>query len=111
MTAEQPAVPMTVGTGARAALDRLLGVAEMGWLGTRVRRRIIDCVGEPLRGVVHLKEAAVEQSSAAMGLVGRPTRAGTALRVDLADVERIMRRGARWPGRRRRDSNKAGCRR
>lgn len=96
MTAEQPAVPMTVGTGDRAALDRLLGVAEMGWLVARVRGRIIDCRGEPLRGVVHLKEATVEQRSAAMRLVGRPKRAGTALRVDLADVERILRRGP-WP--------------
>lgn len=96
MTAEQPAVPMTVGTGDRAALDRLLGVAEMGWLLARVRGRIIDCGGEPLRGVVHLKEATAEQRSAAIRLVGRPKRAGTALRVDLADVEQILRRGP-WP--------------
>ncbi|MDQ0664547.1 uncharacterized protein (TIGR02679 family) [Arthrobacter ulcerisalmonis] len=96
MTAEQPAVPMTVGTGDSAALDRLLGVAEMGWLVARVRGRIIDSGGEPLRGVVHLKEATAEQRSAAMRLVGRPKRAGTALRIDLADVERILRRGP-WP--------------
>jgi uncharacterized protein (TIGR02679 family) len=96
MTAEHPAVPMTVRTADRAALDRLLGVAEMGWLVARVRGRIIDSGGEPLRGVVHLKEATAEQRSAAMRLVGRPKRAGTALRIDLADVERILRRGP-WP--------------
>jgi uncharacterized protein (TIGR02679 family) len=96
MTAEQPAVPMTAGTGDRTALDRLLGGAEMGWLVARVRGRIIDSGGEPLRGVVQLNEATAEQRSAAMRLVGRPKRAGTALRVDLTDVEQILRRGP-WP--------------
>lgn len=96
MTTEQPAAPLTVGNGDRAALDRLLGVAEMAWLVDRVRGRIPGFVGEPLRGVVQLNEATAAQRSAAMRLVGRPKRAGKALRVDLAVVEEILRRGP-WP--------------
>ncbi|UKA60549.1 TIGR02679 family protein [Arthrobacter sp. FW306-2-2C-D06B] len=89
MTAQQPA-------GDRAALDRLLGVPEMGWLLDRVRGRILGSGGEPLKGVVQLNESTAEQRLAAVKLVGRPKRAGMALRVDLNVVEEILRRGP-WP--------------
>jgi uncharacterized protein (TIGR02679 family) len=87
---------MEPGAGDRAALDRLLGVPEMAWLIERVRSRILAAQGEPLTGVVRLDEPSAEQRAAAVRLVGRPKRPGAALRVDLADVEDILRRGP-WP--------------
>jgi len=87
---------MTVGSGDRAALDRILGAPEMAWLVDRVRGRIPGVGGEPLRGVVQLNDVTAAQRSAAMRLVGRPKRAGMVLRVDLAAVEEILRRGP-WP--------------
>lgn len=87
---------MTVGTGDRAALDRLLGVSEMAWLVDRVRARIPAAQGESLTGVVRLHEPSAEQRAAAVRLVGRPRRTGSALSVDLAVVEEILRRGP-WP--------------
>ena len=51
---------------------------------------------EPLRGVVQLNEPTDAQRAAAVRLVGRPKRTGTALRVDLGVVEEILRRGP-WP--------------
>lgn len=85
-----------VGDGDRAALERLLGVPEMGWLIARVRRRILATDGEPLRGVVQLDDPSEEQRAATVRLIGRPRRAGSALRVDLSLVEEILRRGP-WP--------------
>lgn len=82
--------------GDRDALDRLLGVPEMAWLVARVRGRIIAAGGEPLRGVVQLTDPSPAQRAAAVRLVGRPRRAGATLRVDLAVVEEILRRGP-WP--------------
>lgn len=82
--------------GDRAALDRLLGVPEMAWLVTRVRGRTIAAGGAPLSGVVRLADPSEEQRAAAVRLVGRPRRAGSGLRVDLALVEEILRRGP-WP--------------
>lgn len=82
--------------GDRAALDRLLGVPEMAWLVARVRGRILAAGGESLRGVVQLTDPSPAQRAAAVRLVGRPRRAGAALRVDLALVEEILRRGP-WP--------------
>lgn len=96
MTEEQTAAAARAGTGNRAVLDRLLGVPEMAWLVDRVRGRILSSGGEPLKGVVQLNEATAEQRSATVRLVGRPKRAGMALRVDLAVVEEILRRGP-WP--------------
>lgn len=80
----------------RAALDRLLGVPEMAWLLTRVRPRITASRGSPLTGVVKLDGPTEAQRAAAVRLVGRPRRTAAALRVDLADVEAILRRGP-WP--------------
>lgn len=87
---------MDPGAGDRAALDRLLAVPEMAWLVERVRSRVLAAQGEPLTGVVRLDEPSAEQRAAAVRLVGRPKRPGTALRVDLAVVEQILRRGP-WP--------------
>lgn len=82
--------------GDRQALDRLLGVPEMAWLVARVRGRILTADGEPLRGVVQLTDPSEAQRAATVRLVGRPRRAGATLRVDLAVVEEILRRGP-WP--------------
>lgn len=78
------------------ALDRLLGVPEMVWLLARVRPRILASRGTPLSGVVRLDDPTGAQRAAAARLVGRPRRPGSTLRVDLADVEAILRRGP-WP--------------
>jgi uncharacterized protein (TIGR02679 family) len=89
--------PVSAAAGDRDALDRLLGVPEMAWLVRRVRDRILAAEGEALAGVVQLSTPTAEQRDAAVKLVGRPRRAGVAaLRLDLADVEAILRRGP-WP--------------
>lgn len=75
------------------ALDRLLGVPEMVWLLARVRPRILASRGTALSGVVQLNDPTGAQRAAAARLVGRPRRTGSTLRVDLADVEAILRRG------------------
>lgn len=80
----------------RAALERLLGVPEMAWLLARVRPRISASRGSALTGVVKLDDPTDAQRAAAVRLVGRPRRRGAALRVNLADVEAILRRGP-WP--------------
>ncbi|NJC23830.1 uncharacterized protein (TIGR02679 family) [Arthrobacter pigmenti] len=95
MTGQQSVGPLAVG-GDRAALDRLLGVPGMAWFVARVRGRILAAGDEPLSGVVQLNEPTAEQRASAMRLVGRPKRAGSTLRVDLAVVEEILRRGP-WP--------------
>ncbi|MDN5854010.1 MAG: TIGR02679 family protein [Actinomycetia bacterium] len=82
--------------GDRAALERLLGVPEMAWLVERVRTRIVAAGGAPLSGVVRLNEPTAAQREAAVKLVGRPKRAASTVRVDLAEVEEILRRGP-WP--------------
>ena len=87
---------MTAGDADRDALDRLLDVPEMAWLVARVRGRILTADGEPLRGVVQLADPSEAQRAAAVRLVGRPRRSGATLRVDLALVEEILRRGP-WP--------------
>lgn len=83
-------------SGERAALDRLLGVPEMAWFVARVRARIPDAGPEPLSGILQLNEPTDGQRAAVVRLVGRPKRGGSALRVDLAVVEEILRRGP-WP--------------
>lgn len=82
--------------GNRIALDRLLGVPEMAWLVGRVRSRIIAARGASLTGVVQCTHPTEAQRAAGARLVGRPKRPGSTLRVDLADVEKILRRGP-WP--------------
>lgn len=83
--------------GDLAAVTRLLGGPESAWLIHRVRARIPDVGEEPFSGTVRLREPSAEQRAAVMRLVGRPKRAGgSALTVDLAAVEEILRRGP-WP--------------
>lgn len=96
MTEKQSVRPVTAREGDRDALDRLLGVPEMAWLVEKVRRRVIAAEGAPLRGVVQLTDPNGAQRAAAVRLVGRPRRDGASLRVDLAAVEEILRRGP-WP--------------
>ena len=83
-------------SGDRTALDRLLGVPEMAWLLARVRVRVAASRGSLLTGVVRLDEPSDAQRAAAVRLVGRPRRPGATLRVELGDVEAILRRGP-WP--------------
>jgi len=82
--------------GDRAALDRLLGTPETAWLLARVRSRIVASRGSMLTGVVQLNEPTEAQRAAVVRLVGRPRRPGSTLRVELAVVEAILRRGP-WP--------------
>lgn len=83
-------------SGDRVALDRVLGTPALEWLVDRVRRRIPDAGTEPLTGIVLLNAPTDEQRTAVVRLVGPPRRAGSAVRVDLAVVEEILRRGP-WP--------------
>ncbi|WP_375502538.1 TIGR02679 family protein [uncultured Jatrophihabitans sp.] len=83
-------------TGDRSALERLLGGAETAWLVQRVRGRIVAARDEPLTGVVQLREPTGEQRAGVVRLVGPSRRAGEGLRVDLAAVEEVLRRGP-WP--------------
>lgn len=83
-------------TGDRIALDRLLGVPEMAWLVGRVRPRILAARGTSMTGVVQCTNPTEAQRDAGARLVGRPKRTGSTLRVELADVEAILRRGP-WP--------------
>jgi len=80
----------------RTALNRLLGVPEMAWLLARVRPRIAASGESALSGVVQLNDPTDAQRTAAARLVGWPRRTGSTLRVELADVEAILRRGP-WP--------------
>src|SRR3954452_11248206 len=80
----------------RTALNRLLGVPEMAWLLARVRPRIAASGESALSGVVQLRDPTAAQRTAAARLVGWPRRTGSTLRVELADVEAILRRGP-WP--------------
>lgn len=86
---------MSVG-GDRAALTRLLGGPETAWLLERVRGRIVQADGESLHGVVVLTSPTPAQRTAIVSLVGPPRRPGEALRVELANVEEMLRRGP-WP--------------
>lgn len=77
----------------RTALARLLGVPEMVWLIVRVRPRIAASGATPMNGVVQLNDPTDAQRAAAARLVGRPRRTGSTLRVELADIEAVLRRG------------------
>jgi len=80
----------------QAALHRLLGGPGTAWLVERVRARIPAARGNPLAGVVQLRNPTSEQRAGLVRLVGLPRRAGSTLRVDLAVVEEVLRRGP-WP--------------
>ncbi|MFT4189513.1 MAG: TIGR02679 family protein [Aeromicrobium sp.] len=79
-------------------LERLLGGSDLAWLRDRVRARIADsdaCDGRPLSGVVVLRDPSEAQRTSVARLLGRRS-AGARLRVDLAEVEELLRRGP-WP--------------
>ena len=88
--------PVLSGDRDRDRLEQLLGSPEMAWLLGRVRERALTAGGEPLTGMVRLKTPTAPQRDGAIKLVGRPKRAGAALRLDLAEVEEVLRRGP-WP--------------
>jgi uncharacterized protein (TIGR02679 family) len=84
-------------TGDPDALRLLLGGPDTAWLVARVRGRRGAPSEAPLTGTVALRDPTAAERSAAMRLVGAPSRTGSAgLRVDLAVVEAILRRGP-WP--------------
>jgi len=77
-------------------LEQLLGGPGLAWFVARVRGRILAAGGESLTGVVQLSRPSPDQRRAAAGLVGWPVRPGVTVRIDLAEVETILRRGP-WP--------------
>ncbi|HEY8720212.1 DUF2399 domain-containing protein [Pengzhenrongella sp.] len=77
-------------------LRRLLGGPDLDWLVQRVRGRIaLGSLGPDghLAGTVQLREPTTGQRAAAAGLVGPARRASAVLRVDLGELEDLVRRG------------------
>lgn len=79
----------------RERLDRLLGAPELAWLRDRVRQRLER--GLDVDGPVALTSATAAQHRAVQRLLGRAPRAGSTLRVTLADVDEVLRRSGTWP--------------
>lgn len=75
-------------------LARLFGPPSR-WIVDRARARLER--GAALIGEVTLPEATEEQRAAAAGLLGRRPRSGRSLRVDLADVDAVVRRSGCAP--------------
>ena len=83
----------------RAGLDRLLGGDGARWLVERVRERVASgraARDGVLSGVVARRHPTRAERETALRLVGPPRRPGDGLRVDLARVEEVLRRGP-WP--------------
>ncbi|MGH3488518.1 MAG: TIGR02679 family protein [Actinopolymorphaceae bacterium] len=76
-------------------LARLLGHDDLGWLVTRVRRRLAR--GESLDTSVTLADATPAQRAAVQRLLGRRARPGVTLTVSLAAVDEIIRRSGACP--------------
>lgn len=76
-------------------LDRLLGAPELAWLRERVRQRLERGLGAD--GPVTLTSATDAQRRAVQRLLGRAPRAGSTVRVTLADVDEVLRRSGTWP--------------
>lgn len=90
---------MTIGASAggdHGALDRLLGGPDISWLVDRVRARILGAHGEPMSGTVVLPRPTDAQRAAVARLLGARRRSSSSLRVELGDVEQVLRRGP-WP--------------
>lgn len=79
----------------RERLDRLLGGPELAWLRDRIRQRLER--GLEVDGPVTLTSATDAQRRAVQRLLGRAPRAGSTLRVTLADVDEVLRRSGTWP--------------
>ncbi|CAN5304075.1 hypothetical protein BH23ACT9_BH23ACT9_32040 [soil metagenome] len=71
-------------------LRALLGGPDLAWLRDRVRRRLAQ--GRPPTGVMGLSGPSEAQIAAACRLLGRPYRPVQVLRVDLAEVDGVLRR-------------------
>jgi uncharacterized protein (TIGR02679 family) len=93
------------GNHGSAALRRLLADPDIAWLIDRVRERVASgripagaptSEGTALRGVVELRSPSAAQRAAAARLVGPAKRLTATLRIDLAEVETVLRRGP-WP--------------
>jgi len=75
-------------------LARLLGPPSQ-WIVERARARLER--GAPLVGHVTLSDATDEQRAAVAGLLGSRPRSGRSLRVDLGDVDAVVRRSGCAP--------------
>lgn len=71
-------------------LARLLDTPELAWLVDRAWSRLVR--GRSLDGPVTLDAASAEQRAAVARLLGRPAGRGASLRVDLEQVDRVLRR-------------------
>ena len=79
---------MIEGGASGSRLEAALGGPAFAWLRARLRARLAG--GRPLTGYLTLTEPTPEQRSATERLFGRLTR-GHALRVDLAELESLLR--------------------
>ncbi|CAN5400048.1 hypothetical protein BH24ACT12_BH24ACT12_11430 [soil metagenome] len=80
--------------GDRVRLQELLGQPGTAWLVERVRERMAR--GRPLVGPVSTPQPTQEQRRAALRLVGTPRRTSQGLRVDLTELDRVLR-ASLWP--------------
>lgn len=80
-----------------ARLRRLLGGPATEWLVARIRARIAQGQVGRMTGAVQLREPTADQRAAIMRIIGAPRRSGGTLRVDLGELEDLLRRGV-WPG-------------
>lgn len=80
-----------------ARLRRLLGGPATEWLVARIRARIAQGQVGRMTGPVQLREPTADQRAAIMRIIGAPRRSSGTLRVDLGELEDLLRRGV-WPG-------------
>lgn len=75
----------------RARLASLLGAPERAWILERLQKRVER--GEPLTGVVTLRDPSATQREALDRLLGRAPSRGGALQLALADLLAVLRHG------------------
>ena len=78
------------GAERHARLEQALGRPELAWLLERLRARLER--GSPLSGSVTLRGPTRAQRAAIDRLLGRPPSRGASLRLQLAELEEILRR-------------------
>jgi uncharacterized protein (TIGR02679 family) len=66
-------------------------------VGPRPRARTAQGQVGRMTGAVQLREPTADQRAAIMRIIGAPRRSGGTLRVDLGELEDLLRRGV-WPG-------------
>ncbi|MGH8931627.1 MAG: TIGR02679 family protein [Egibacteraceae bacterium] len=73
-------------------LEATLGTPELGWLVTRVRRKLER--GQAIAGTVALRDPTTDQRAAVEALLGRTPRLAGSLTVDLVELDRLVRHAA-----------------